>query len=181
MQSPLLIEFDGLSPSPAVEEKVRGCVAHLEKVCPHVVSCRVVVELQNHKHRKGNQFRVHVEVQLPGEHLVVDREPKDKSGQSDVFVAVRDAFAAMERQALEKMRRIRNEVKVHEDPLLTGKIVKLLPYEGYGFIATAEGREVYFDANAVISDEFEKLSVGVPVKFCEVMGSKGPQASTVRL
>ncbi len=181
MQSPLLIEFDGLSPSLAVEEKVKGCVAHLEKVCPHVVSCRVVVELQNHKHRKGNQFRVRVEVGLPGEHLVVNREPREKNGQNDVFVAVRDAFSAVERQALEHMRRIRSEVKVHEDPLRYGRIVKLLPYEGYGFIETSEGREVYFDANAVVSDGFEKLEVGSSVKFCEVMGNKGPQATTVHL
>jgi len=44
--------------------------------------------------------------------------------------------------------------------------------EGYGFIETAVGREVYFHRNSVLDDAFEHLTVGSEVRFAEEMGRK---------
>jgi cold shock CspA family protein len=54
-------------------------------------------------------------------------------------------------------------------------------YEGYGFIETTDGGEVYFDKNSVVDADFDKLEAGQEVRFSEEMGNKGPQASTVHV
>jgi cold shock CspA family protein len=56
-------------------------------------------------------------------------------------------------------------------------VAKLFP-QGYGYIETADGREVYFHANSVLNDQGLKL--GTRVSFVEEAGERGAQASTVR-
>ena len=55
------------------------------------------------------------------------------------------------------------------------------PEEGYGFLKTGDGREIYFHRNSVLDDAFARLKPGARVAFSEEMGDKGPQASTVKL
>jgi len=50
-----------------------------------------------------------------------------------------------------------------------------------GFIATADGQELYFHRNSVLEDAFDRLEVGTEVRFAEEQGNEGPQASTVAL
>ena len=50
-----------------------------------------------------------------------------------------------------------------------------------GFIETADGREIYFHRNAVLDGAYRRLRGGSEVRFVEVEGAKGAQASTVRL
>jgi cold shock CspA family protein len=75
-------------------------------------------------------------------------------------------------------RRQRGAVKVHETPPL-GRVAKL--FSDYGFVETADGREIYFHRNAVLHDGFDHLAVGAEVEIVEEQGEQGPQASTVRL
>jgi cold shock CspA family protein len=58
-------------------------------------------------------------------------------------------------------------------------IVKL--FGDYGFIATTDGREIYFNARSVVSARFDELKVGMGVAYTEEAGGEGPQASTVRI
>ena len=74
----------------------------------------------------------------------------------------------------------RGEVKAKSDAP-TGRGVRLFPYEGYGFLQTADGREIYFHRNSVLRDGFARLAVGAPVRYAEEEGTRGPQASTVAL
>jgi cold shock CspA family protein len=60
-----------------------------------------------------------------------------------------------------------------------GRILRLFPYEGYGFLETRDHREVYFHRNSVLNRGFDRLEVGDEVRFVEEPGEKGPQASTV--
>jgi cold shock CspA family protein len=53
--------------------------------------------------------------------------------------------------------------------------------EGYGFLMTPDGRELYFHRHSVLHDDFERLAVGTEVRFEEEEGEKGPQASTVQV
>jgi cold shock CspA family protein len=59
--------------------------------------------------------------------------------------------------------------------------IKISAEEDYGFIATPDGREIYFHRNSVINNAFDRLSVGSEVRFAEELGEKGAQASTVHL
>jgi cold shock CspA family protein len=63
-----------------------------------------------------------------------------------------------------------------------GAIVsKIFPGEGYGFLRTVNGREIYFHRNSLLNMEFEELKEGRGVRFFEEDGEKGPQASTVQV
>jgi cold shock CspA family protein/ribosome-associated translation inhibitor RaiA len=179
MQSPVQIEFDGLPPSDEVTDKIWSYIDHLEKLFPRITDARVVVCQSHHHHQKGNLFKIRIEMNVPGKRLVVAKEPGNNHAHEDVYVALRDAFQAMQRILQDHVRRMRGDVKIHEAPLLEGHIIRILPYEQYGFIRTADEREFFFDANALISGDFDHLEVGAPVRFHEEMGEKGPQASTV--
>jgi cold shock CspA family protein len=75
---------------------------------------------------------------------------------------------------------LRQETKTHEEQP-HGRIATLFPDEGYGFIETSDGSEVYFHRNSLFNDDFEQLQVGDEVRFAEEEGDKGLQASTIRL
>jgi cold shock CspA family protein len=76
---------------------------------------------------------------------------------------------------------MRQDVKTHEAPL-HGKVLRLFPYEGYGFIDMSDGREVYFHRNSVVEGSFDELEEGAEVRVvvAEKEGEQGPQASTVK-
>jgi cold shock CspA family protein len=59
-------------------------------------------------------------------------------------------------------------------------VSKLYPDEGYGFIGTTDGRDVYFHRDSVLHEGFDHLRIGTEVTFAEEVGEKGPQASSVR-
>jgi cold shock CspA family protein len=75
---------------------------------------------------------------------------------------------------------MQGEIKAHE-PQPIGTVRRVLPEEGYGFLETGDGREVYFHRNSVLDGAFAHLKPGVRVTFAEEMGDEGPQASTVKL
>jgi cold shock CspA family protein len=60
-------------------------------------------------------------------------------------------------------------------------VVKLYSYEGYGFIVTPEGEELYFHRNSVLDGGFERMKIGDRVRYVENGGEAGPHASTVAL
>ena len=51
----------------------------------------------------------------------------------------------------------------------------------FGFLESADGREIYFHRNSVLDNAFSQLVSGSRVTFAEEMGEKGPQASTLKL
>ncbi len=59
-------------------------------------------------------------------------------------------------------------------------VSKLFPEEGYGFLETPDGREVYFHRRSVLHERFDRLEVGTEATFVEEEGKRGPQASTVK-
>jgi cold shock CspA family protein len=111
---------------------------------------------------------------------MVDRNPPADHAHEDAFVAVRDAFAAARRQLQDRHRKDQGVVKTHE-PQPEGRVVRIFPDEGYGFIESADGREIYFHRNAVLNGGFDHLKSGAEVRFAESEGEKGPQASTVHI
>ena len=58
--------------------------------------------------------------------------------------------------------------------------MRLDDVDGFGFLASADGREIYFHRNSVLDNAFASLSPGQRVTFFEEIGEKGPQASTVK-
>jgi cold shock CspA family protein/ribosome-associated translation inhibitor RaiA len=170
-----------MDPSPAVRSWVVERVAWLERFFQPIISCRVAIEAPHRHHRRGNLFRVRVVLRVPGGQLVVSRRPDLHAAHKDAYVALRDAFDEA-RRGLEEFARVkRREVKV---PLVPerGRVLRLLHEgdgEGYGFIGTRDGREIYFNAHSVLGHRFERLRTGDPVIYVEEAGLEGPQASSV--
>jgi cold shock CspA family protein len=94
--------------------------------------------------------------------------------------ALRAAFKSAARRLQDYARRQRGDTKIHA-PLAKGYVSKIAPDDGYGFLATDDGREIYFHKNSVLNEAFPRLKVGTAVSFVEEPGEKGPQASTVRI
>lgn len=174
------ITFHNLPHSDAVETAVLHKIKHLEGCTEEVISCRVAIERPHHHRNKGNHFRVRIDLRLPGTELVVNRDPDEHQEFQDVYVAIRDAFDSMRRQLLSYLRKRHQHVKRHENTPL-GRIAKLMNGEGYGFISTFDGRDVYFHRNSVLDREFDRLKIGQMVRFVEEQGVEGPQASTVHV
>ena len=115
-----------------------------------------------------------------GSEIVVGRDPEAHHAHEDVYVAIRDAFDATRRLLEDHVRRGRGEVKLHGVPD-HGRIARLLPDRDCGFIASADGDEIYFHRNSVTNGAFDKLAVGDEVRFVaqHSESAEGPQASTV--
>jgi len=180
MQIPLKISFRNLPPSDAIEAQVRARVAGLERLYDKITGCRVVVESPHRRHHQGKLYHVRIDLTVPGEEVVVSREPAEHHAHEDVYVAIRDAFDAVQRRLEDHARRQRRAVKVHATRP-RARVRQLFPDQGYGFLATKDGREVYFHRHSVLDDAFERLEVGTEVAFAEEAGEEGPQASMVQV
>lgn len=180
MEMPVQVTFRNMEHSAAIEADVREKAAKLGEFFDGIIGCRVVVEEPHRSHHQGKLVHVRIDVTVPGRELVVSREPAEHHAHEDAYVAVRDAFRAMRRQIEDHARLLRGDTKRHEAPV-PARIARLFPEEGYGFIETADGREVYFHQNALVDQPFDRLTVGDAVRFVEEAGEQGPQASSVHV
>jgi len=180
MQLPVQVSFRNMEHSDAIEALVRDKAAKLDTFASHIMGCRVVVEPMAKHHLHGNLYAVHLDVTLSGGAVAATREPSQHTAHKDIAVALRDAFDAVRRQLEEYVRRQRGAVKTPET-LPHGRVGKLFPEQGYGFLETRDGREIYFHRHSVLHDAFARLEIGTEVAFVEEEGSKGPQASSVKL
>ncbi len=198
MNVPLQITFRNMKHSDAVDTYIREEAAKLDELFNQIISCRVVVEIPHQHHVRGNPFHIRINLEVPGSEIVVNQQPnlhahgvdlgtehrmkelELEGRQKDIYVAMSDAFKIVRRQLQDYVRQHRNEVKVHEETP-EARVVRIFPAEGYGFLQTIDGREIYFHRNSVLNESFGKLDVGALVMFAEENGEMGPQASTVRM
>jgi len=96
-ETTLEVAFSDTDPSDAVKGRITEHVDKLTEMYDRITSVRVVVA-EPHRHgHQGKLFEVHIELGVPGDKLIVDRQRDDHSHE-DVYVALRDAFKAAERQ-----------------------------------------------------------------------------------
>ncbi|MFQ5760562.1 MAG: HPF/RaiA family ribosome-associated protein [Acidiferrobacterales bacterium] len=93
MTANVQITFRDFSPPLPAEERIRERVDRLARLHPRITSCRVVAEAPHRHRNKGLLYRVRIDLTVPGGALVVNR---DSHAHEDFFVAMRDAFNAME-------------------------------------------------------------------------------------
>jgi len=178
---PIKITYRNIDPSDAVEKAIRGHADKLEAFDDRIHWCNVAVEAEGKHQTKGRIYRILVSLGLPGKTIMANRAGPHKPAHVDVYVAIRDAFNAAQRQVEDYARVRRADVKTHEAPS-HGRVARLFPEEGYGFIEMAGGEEVYFHRNSVVEGDFAKLAVDSEVRVEIAYGEseKGPQATTVR-
>lgn len=112
MPIPTEITFRGLDSTASMEAKIRRWADKLETAYDGILDCEVLVEAPHRHHRHGQQYHVRVRVTVPGDELVVSRDPGRDDAHEDVYVAIRDSFRAMRRQVEDYVRRtLRRDVK----------------------------------------------------------------------
>jgi cold shock CspA family protein/ribosome-associated translation inhibitor RaiA len=171
-----------MEPSAAIEGRIRENVERLGRLYDRIVRCHVVIEAPHRHRHKGNTFSVKIDLLVPRAEIVVSREPTIDPAHTDLYVALRDAFNAAARRLEDHSRRLRGYTKTHLEPEY-GRVSRLFRDDGYGFIETTDGLEIYFHENSVSGDDFPRLRQGSAVRFAlsDRHGEKGPQASTVHV
>jgi cold shock CspA family protein/ribosome-associated translation inhibitor RaiA len=181
MDIPLEIAFHNVEPSAEIEALIRKHVGRLEKLYPHLIGCRVSVEMPHKQHRNGNVPEVHIAIRVPGREIAISREPhkaRQRHAAPNVHTSVTDAFRAAEKRLKDFKDLQYGEVKMKEAPI-QGYISQLVAEKNYGFIATGNSEELYFNRNAVADDAFDALRKGDAVQYSVVAGDKGPSAGRV--
>ena len=181
MQNPLQITFKDMDVSTSVYRRIEEKVAKLERHFTRMISCHVVIskclKSASNKHLLG-LFQVHIAVEMPGEMVVVERNPALKGASENMYLTIKMAFDTMERRLRAFIDKQRSHVKTHEAGPY-GQVIRLSPQEECGFILTDDGRELYFHENSVVNNGLGRLAVGCWVRYAEEKGIEGPQASSV--
>lgn len=179
MDSPLEIAFLNTESSAALEAKIRERAEKLHRYFKHINSVHVVVDMPHRSQHNRLAYHVTVEVRVPGKEIAVSRDP-GAGDHFDPYLAVRDAFDAMDRRLESFSQTVRGDVKTLEG-LPQGRIRRLLP--DYGFIETTDGQDIYFHRHAVLNEGFDDLEVDQTVELSIIEGADngmGPQATMVR-
>jgi cold shock CspA family protein len=180
METPAQIDFQGMAANEDVREDVRNHLAKLEGRFGRITAGRVVIKGPGEHHQRGGLYEVSIRLAMPHIRDVnVARTPQDDERYADLAYAIGDAFKRARRQLQDRVRRLDRQVK-HHVPAPSGRVARIDPSGEFGFIATADGREIYFHRNSVLNGGFGRLKPGAAVAFAEEDGEKGPQASTVR-
>lgn len=185
MQTPVEIDYQGLKANDQLRDCVARNVSTLEERFGRITACRVVIRGPSERHRKGGAYDITIRLSLPqGREVDIGRSEKAQDQVDnrllDPVIAVNDAFKRARRRLQDQAQRMQGHVKFHESaPVAT--VSRYDEAAGYGFLETADGREVYFHKNSVIYGSSPHVMPGTRVTFCEEMGIKGPQASSVRL
>jgi ribosomal subunit interface protein len=179
MDMPLEIAWLNVEHSEQLDARIRQRVEKLHRYFKHINSVHVAVEVPHRTQHHGKGFRVRIEARVPGTELVVSHDPGDRGAHFDPYIAVRDAFDAMDRQLEQFSQKIRGDVKNLNAPP-RGRISR--KFSEYGFIEMMDGQEVWFNEAALVSGRFADLEVGdsVEVTVADGEGTMGPQASMVR-
>jgi cold shock CspA family protein/ribosome-associated translation inhibitor RaiA len=181
MQVPPEIAFRNIEPTDELKARILEGIHSLEEVYDRIIKCRVMVEETNPGRRAGKLNHVRIDITIPRNELVINRNPPPNPTSYDLPQAIGEAFDKARRQLLEFKRIQRGEVKTPGLPP-HGRVVRLVsdaPGNRYGFLETRNGREIYFHENAIAGMEFEDLEEGMEVRFVEAEGIEGPQASLV--
>ncbi len=178
MEIPLQITTRNIELSEPTRDDLKRRADKLDTFFNRIMRCRIAVEVP-HRYKKQAmnvvEYNIRIDMTVPGREIVIKNKPN-----KDLDIAIRDAFEAAQRKLEDYVRKMRGDVKRRETPP-HGVITSIFPEEGYGFISTDDGKEIYFHQNSVLEDNFRKLKKGSFVRYSEEMGEKGPQASTVVL
>lgn len=197
MLLPVQVTFRNIEEHAGLEAYVQREAAKLERFFDRISSCRVIVE-RPQKAASTRIYHVRIDLGVPNEELVVKHVPSLHGTLEDLQTqksrrearsvlshktpkrAIHEAFQEMARRLQDYARRQNGVVKTKQR-IEEGVVKEILPEDGFGFLETDDGREIYFNQASVLASHFPQLRIGSKVKFAEESGNKGPQASTVKI
>jgi ribosome-associated translation inhibitor RaiA len=105
---PVSVVFRNMDASLSAQAVALKYAAKLGRKFGRIQNCRVTVEAPKHEHRKVKQFRVAIDMKLPGHEIAAKAASSD--GDADLGTALREAFATAARQLQDHVRRVKGEV-----------------------------------------------------------------------
>lgn len=112
----LELSFRNLERSDFVESNIKQRCKRLESLSHEITFCHVVVSSPHQHQNKGHHYEVHVELRVPGTVLAATKNTGTSEAHEDLYVALRDAFEALERQLTRWKEKRRLDVKQHSRP-----------------------------------------------------------------
>ena len=108
MTNDFQIVFHNIEQSTSVSDAVNKRISKLQRFCDRILAGRVVLDSPHNNQHKGKVYSVGLEIHTPSKEVRVNQEQHDNHAHEDLYVAIRDAFDAAERQlkAIHKKHRI---------------------------------------------------------------------------
>jgi cold shock CspA family protein/ribosome-associated translation inhibitor RaiA len=155
------------------EDKIGEAVSKLESRYPDIIHHLHLTIIAPAHHRLG-AFEIHAVSTVPDDTIVV------KNSGELVIPLIGDVFNDLNRQ-LREYNRKRQHLTRQELSCGIGRIRRAFSEGEYGFIQSADGREIYFHKNSLKNCAYSDLQEGDSVEFSVDEGEKGPQATWVKV
>lgn len=180
MLLPVQVTFRNMDNHAGLDAYAEKEAAKLERFYNRISSCRVMVE-RPQKAASSKMYHVRIDLGVPNGELVVKHPPSLRGTlQQTPKRAIHEAFQEMGRRLQDYARRQEGAVKTRQR-IEEAVIKEIFPAQGYGFLETADGRELYFHQASVLDGHFAQLRTGARVAFDQEMGDKGPQVTTLKM
>jgi len=98
MSNEFQVVFHNIDQSEALTDNVKKRIEKLQRFSNAIIGGRVVLDSPHNNHHKGKVFSVTLEIHTANKEIIVKQGQHDKPEHEDIYVAVRDAFNAAERQ-----------------------------------------------------------------------------------
>jgi cold shock CspA family protein len=181
-QLPLQITFRGIDHSQAVDAAIRERAARLARFSGLIQRLHVTVDMPHRHRHRGNHYAIRIDIATPSGPVVVTRDPSLDDSHKDFQSVLRDAFDAAARHLESDAQRSQPGAQDRDHPP-PGRVTRIFPDQGYGFLTTTEGEDVYFNENSVRGASFAQLSIGSEVSFTIAPedADQGARAASVQL
>lgn len=98
MTNEFQVVYHNIDQTEAISEAVQKRIDKLERYCDHIINGRVVLDSPHNNHHKGKVYSVTLEIHTPELEVRVNQGQHDNHSHEDLYIAIRDAFNAAERQ-----------------------------------------------------------------------------------
>lgn len=115
MSNEFQVVFHNIDQSDALNESVQKRIEKLRRFSSDIIGGRVVLDSPHNNLHKGKVYSVAIEIHTATKPVVVTQEQHDNHAHEDLYVAIRDAFNAAERQLKSVDKKHRKEA-IHKNP-----------------------------------------------------------------
>ncbi|MGM0633095.1 MAG: ribosome hibernation-promoting factor, HPF/YfiA family [Pseudomonadota bacterium] len=117
MSNDFQIVYHNIDQSDAITENVNKRIEKLKRFSNDIMGGRVVLDSPHNHQHKGKVYSVVLEIHTPNKEIVVNQDQHDNHAHEDMYVAIRDAFNAAERQLKSVDKKHRKAPPEFVDPI----------------------------------------------------------------
>ncbi len=114
MLVPLDISYRDVKKTESIDSLIREKVQKLERICDRIISCHVALEMTQSNIKKGNPYRLRIDLRIPkSKELVVKHEPGEGDMSDSLPVVIRDTFETARRRLQDLVDKQKRKTKNH--------------------------------------------------------------------